>query len=66
MLDELSIDEDGAGRGLITVLVVHKSGDYRPGPGFFELAASGGRDVSDIDRTWLRELRTVWGHWLNN
>lgn len=63
MLDELSTDEDKAGRGLITVLVVHKSGDYRPGPGFFELAASRGRDVGDIDRTWLAELRLVWDYW---
>jgi hypothetical protein len=66
MLDELSTDEDEADRGLITVLVVHKSGDYRPGPGFFELAASRGRDVGDIDKTWLAELRSVWDYWLQN
>ena len=34
MLDELSTDEDEAGRSLITVLVVHKADDMRPGPGF--------------------------------
>jgi hypothetical protein len=66
MLDELSTDEDEADRGLITVLVVHKSGDYRPGPGFFELAASRGRAVDDIDKTWLAELRSVWDYWLQN
>ena len=63
MLDEVSRDEDTAGRGLLTVVVVHKDGDMRPGPGFFELAKSRGRDVSDIDRTWLAELDRVWGHW---
>lgn len=65
MLDELSTEEDEAGRGLITVLVVHKSGDFRPGPGFFELASARGRDVKDIDRTWLAELRSVWEYWLS-
>lgn len=64
MLDALSTAEDEAGRGLMTVLVVHKSGDYRPGPGFFELASQRGRDVTDLDKTWLTELRSVWAYWL--
>jgi hypothetical protein len=28
------------GRGLLTVVVVHETGDMQPGPGFFELAQS--------------------------
>jgi len=36
MLGEISEEEDAAGRGLITVMVVHKEGDMQPGPGFFE------------------------------
>lgn len=66
MLDQLSTTEDEAGRGLLTVLVVHKAGDMRPGPGFFELASARGRDVQDLDKTWLVELRSVWGYWLDH
>lgn len=66
MLDALSIAEDEAGRGLLTVLVVHRSDDFRPGTGFFELAKSRGRNVDDIDATWLAELRSVWDFWLTH
>ena len=38
LLRQLSTDEERAGRGMITALVVHKTGDMEPGPGFFELA----------------------------
>ena len=63
MLDEVSTAEDEEGRGLLTVIVVHKDGDNHPGPGFFELAASRGRDVRDILRTWAEELETVHLYW---
>lgn len=35
MLGEISTEEDKAGRGMLSVIVVHKSGDMQPGPGFF-------------------------------
>ena len=38
MLGEISRAEDADGRGMLTVLVVHKTGDQKPGPGFYELA----------------------------
>jgi hypothetical protein len=63
MLDQLSTEEDESGRGMLTVVVVHKSGDMRPGPGFFELAGSRGREVESIDETWLAELDQVWAYW---
>jgi hypothetical protein len=63
MLDQISTEEDEKGRGLLTVVVVHKAGDMRPGPGFFELAEARGRDVEEIDKTWLAELDSVWGYW---
>jgi hypothetical protein len=66
LLGELSTEEDEAGRGLLTVLVVHKAGDNRPGPGFFELAKSRGRNVIDIDKTWLEELDRVFDYWREN
>ena len=63
MLGEISADEDAAGRGMLTVIVVHKDGDMEPGPGFFELAKELGRDTSDILRCWVEELKTVHRVW---
>ncbi len=49
MLYDIPTEEDEAGRGLLSVIVVHKSGDQKPGKGFFEMAKSRGRDVQDED-----------------
>lgn len=38
LLDEISLEEDAAGRGLLSVLVVEKTHPYLPSDGFFELA----------------------------
>jgi hypothetical protein len=35
MLGEISQEEDEAGHGMLSVIVVHKYGDMQPGPGFF-------------------------------
>jgi hypothetical protein len=64
-LEEISVEEDRAGRGMLTALVVHKSGDYKPGPGFFELAKKLGRDTKDIDKCWIGELKTIYAAWKN-
>src|SRR5439155_26597534 len=58
MLGEISTEEDAAGRGMLTVLVVHK-GDVRPGDGFFELAQSLGRDTRDREKFWIAEFNRV-------
>ena len=63
MLGEISTEEDREGRGLLTVVVVHKTGDMKPGPGFFELAECLGRDVSDAERCWVEESRKVYEVW---
>jgi hypothetical protein len=65
MLGEISEEEDQNGRGMLTVLVVHQGGDMRPGPGFFHLAQRLGRDVADLDRTWVEEFKKVTSHWQN-
>jgi hypothetical protein len=39
LLDEISVDEDRAGRGLISALVVEATFPKMPSDGFFELAA---------------------------
>jgi hypothetical protein len=63
MLGEICRDEDALGRGLLTVIVVHKHGDKRPGPGFFEVAHELGRDTTDEDACWVAELNRVYGDW---
>jgi hypothetical protein len=63
LLGEISSEEDAAGHGMLTVLVVHKTGDMQPGPGFFELAKALGRDVSDVLRCWVAELHRVHAYW---
>lgn len=63
LLDEISTEEDGAGRGLLSVVVVHKDGDQRPGPGFFQLAKQRGRDTSDVVACWISELQKVYTYW---
>ncbi|MEJ5375822.1 MAG: hypothetical protein WHX93_04530 [bacterium] len=63
MLGEISREEDDAGRGMLTVIVVHKSGDMQLGPGFFELAKELGRDTSDILKCWVDELKKVHAYW---
>jgi hypothetical protein len=64
-LGEISSEEDSKNRGMLTVLVVHKSGDLEPGKGFYELASSLGRDVSDREKCWAEELQRVYEIWSN-
>jgi molybdopterin synthase catalytic subunit len=65
LLAEVSKREDKEGRGMLSVIVVHKTGDMQPGPGFFELAKSLGRETSDILECWIREFNTVHDYWGN-
>lgn len=63
MLGEVSESEDAAGRGMLSVIVVHKVGDMQPGPGFFKLASDLGRDASDVVKCWIDEVKKVHRHW---
>src|SRR5207249_5910107 len=63
LLGEISTEEDAAGRGMMSALVVHKTGDMQPGPGFFELAEELGRDTSDILVCWITEVKKVHAQW---
>jgi hypothetical protein len=62
-LEEISVEENRAGRGMLSALVVYKYGEHKPGPGFFELAHKLGRDIKDIDKCWIAELNTVYAAW---
>jgi hypothetical protein len=57
-----SREEDAAGRGMLSVIVVHREGDKRPGPGFFTLAKKLGRDTSDREKCWVDEFIRVYGN----
>lgn len=63
LLGELSEEEDAEGRGMLSALVVHKTGDMEPGPGFFELAKKLGYDASDKTKFWIEELKKIYAHW---
>lgn len=63
LLGEISKEEDEAGRGMMTALVVHKYGDMEPGPGFFELAQELGRNASDVTKCWIEECKVVHAAW---
>lgn len=62
-LGEIAIEDDNDGKGLTTVVVVHKTGDQMPGSGFFDMAASQGRDISDPVACWMEELKSVYRYW---
>jgi hypothetical protein len=63
MLREISAEENAAGRGMLTALVVYNSGDMQPGPGFFDLADKLGKNTDDILRCWIKELNRVYAYW---
>nr|AAL24518.1 orf127EGC114 [uncultured bacterium] len=65
LLYEISTSEAAEGRGMLTAIVVHKHGDMQPGPGFFELAKSLGRDTKDILACWISEFNKVHDYWAN-
>jgi len=62
ILGEISREEDAAGRGMLSVVVVRKNDDI-PGDGYFILAKELGRDTSDRVKCWVEELKKVHGYW---
>lgn len=63
ILGQVSFAEHEQGRPLLSVLVVHKTGDMQPGEGFFELAEALGRDTSEVLKAWIEEVQKVYQHW---
>jgi len=66
LLGEISSEEDAAGRGMLTVVVVHKLGDMEPGPGFYEFAKQLGRNAPNRMECWVEELHRVHAIWSLN
>jgi hypothetical protein len=63
IIGSVAADEENAGRGLLSVVVVHKHGDMAPGPGFFELAKYFGRDTRDKTACFIAEVNKVHRYW---
>jgi molybdopterin synthase catalytic subunit len=63
LLGEISVEEDSAGRGMLSVVVVHKRGDMQPGPGFFILGQHLGHNTKDLLRFWIEQLHKVHAIW---
>ena len=63
ILGDISTEENSAGRGMLSALVIHKKGDQEPGPGFFELAAELNKNTSDILKCWITEVKKVHAYW---
>jgi len=63
LLGQLSSEEEAAGRGMLSVLVVHKTGDLRPGKGFFTCAEQLGLKTADQDALWVAQLNKVYDTW---
>ena len=61
-LDDISREEDGQGRGMLSAVVVRKDTGF-PGEGFYRLARKLGRDVSDKTRFWRQEFDRVTANW---
>lgn len=66
-LDAISIFEHNRGRPLLSVVVVHKGGDCRPGSGFFALAKRLGVQGTRVDDVtfFVSELRRCCEYWHN-
>lgn len=63
LLCEISTEEDRGKRGMLSVVVVHKSDDQLPGQGFFDVAEKLGRDTTDRVTCWVNELKRVHNYW---
>lgn len=63
MLGEISTTEQQAGRGMLSVLVVRKKGDMKPGHGFFELTQQLGYKFDDEESFWISEFTKILAAW---
>jgi hypothetical protein len=63
IIGDVARDEEQAGRGILSVLVVHKHGDMEPGGGFYDLAKFFGRKTSDRTKCFVEEMHKVHAVW---
>jgi hypothetical protein len=63
LLGQISKTENENGHGMLSVVVIQKGGDMRPGGGFFKLAQELGHDTHDRDKFWASEFERVRAAW---
>lgn len=63
IIGDVARDEEAAGRGLLSAIVVHKRGDMEPGKGFFDLAKFYRRNLRDRTLCWIEETKRVHKEW---
>jgi hypothetical protein len=67
LLGQVNVLEREEQRPLISCVVVHKSGDWKPGLGFWNMAKEMGLDVgttdAERDRYWVEELKRCYAAW---
>ncbi len=64
LLGELSCEENRTGHGMISALVIHKTGDQEPGLGFFDYAKEIGKEFDDKTKFWVEECKKVHNYWV--
>src|SRR5206468_1766433 len=62
LLEQISLEEEREGRGLLSALVVNK-GTGRASLGFLAPAKAAGRDISDLDKCWREERDRLFAIW---
>lgn len=63
LANDISFEENTAGRGMLGAVVVHQGADGLPGQGFFTLAKGLGRETNDQVKFWASELARVREIW---
>jgi hypothetical protein len=62
-LVDISADENAAGRGMLSVVVIHSGGDRLPGLRFFAQAKELGRSGKSEREIWDLEVQAVQNFW---
>ena len=69
MLGQINVLEHQRGRPLLSSVVVHKSGDYFPGVGFWSFAKLLGLDIGETEaervKFWAQEFSRCHAYWKN-
>lgn len=63
VLTELSVEEEAAGRGMLSAVVIRKDRRKPRKSGFIKLAAKLGRDVTNVRECWNAEIERVCQYW---
>lgn len=63
VLTELSEEEDAAGRGMLSAVVIRKDRRKTRKSGLIKLAAKLGRDVTNVRECWDAEIERVCKYW---